>query len=158
MTMSTPYISSSGNIKPQSTTTRSSLVSITVMLRPISPQPPSGTMRRYGSDGGAGTVRASEVTRGGFCSVSLLPRAFVVNCPEEVCTMTILALVAVLLNSSPPTAQPGPATPARAAASPAGTDDLERQRQHAGRLPDRSTSVGVTRLGDTICDFFSFAG
>jgi hypothetical protein len=60
MTMSTPNISSSGNISPQSTTTRSSFVSITVMLRPISPHPPSGMTRMYGASGGAGTTKVSE--------------------------------------------------------------------------------------------------
>jgi len=40
-------------------TTMSSAVSITAMLRPISPQPPSGTTRTNGSVGGAGTIKAS---------------------------------------------------------------------------------------------------
>src|SRR5579872_1216242 len=55
MTRSTPSISSSGNWTPASTTTMSSRVSNTVMLRPISPQPPRGMTRRYWpSRGGSG--------------------------------------------------------------------------------------------------------
>src|SRR5438094_4089084 len=45
-TRSMPNISSSGNMRPQSTTTMSSPYSNTYMFLPISPTPPSGMMRR----------------------------------------------------------------------------------------------------------------
>ena len=49
-TRSMPYISSSGNIRPQSTMMISSANSKTVMFLPISPMPPSGMMRRISFD------------------------------------------------------------------------------------------------------------
>ena len=55
MTMSTPSISSSGNISPQSMRTISSPYSRMVELRPISPTPPSGMTDKTGASGpGAG--------------------------------------------------------------------------------------------------------
>src|SRR5216684_8909791 len=45
MTRSMPSISSSGNIRPASTTTMSLPCSIAIMFLPISPTPPSGMMR-----------------------------------------------------------------------------------------------------------------
>src|SRR5581483_12483685 len=45
-TRSTPSISSSGNMSPQSTTTMSSSSSNTIMFLPISPNPPRGMTRR----------------------------------------------------------------------------------------------------------------
>src|SRR6267143_60083 len=45
MTRSMPSISSSGNIRPASTTTMSLPCSIAIMFLPISPTPPNGTMR-----------------------------------------------------------------------------------------------------------------
>src|SRR2546425_4500021 len=46
MTRSIPSISSSGNMRPASTTTMSSPCSIASMFFPISPTPPSGMTRR----------------------------------------------------------------------------------------------------------------
>src|SRR5512135_2391247 len=46
MTMSTPSISSSGNISPQSTSIMSGPYSNTVEFRPISPTPPNGITDR----------------------------------------------------------------------------------------------------------------
>src|SRR6202011_4166497 len=43
ITRSTPSISCSGNIRPESTTMMSSAHEIAIMLRPISPRPPSAT-------------------------------------------------------------------------------------------------------------------
>src|SRR6266704_6079836 len=45
MTRSIPSIPSSGNMRPASTTTMSSPTSIASMFLPISPTPPSGTIR-----------------------------------------------------------------------------------------------------------------
>src|SRR4051812_9701036 len=50
MTRSMPSIPSSGNIRPASTTTRSSPSSIAIMFLPISPTPPSGTTRSAAFD------------------------------------------------------------------------------------------------------------
>ena len=60
-TRSMPYISSSGNISPQSTMTISSANSKTVMFLPISPMPPSGMTRRISLDvAGARVTAMSE--------------------------------------------------------------------------------------------------
>src|SRR3972149_5698781 len=48
MTRSTPSISSSGNIRPQSTTTMSSPHSMAIIFLPISPRPPRGMTRNVG--------------------------------------------------------------------------------------------------------------
>src|ERR1700716_2102823 len=45
MTMSMPGICSSGNMRPESTSTMSSPCSMTIMFLPISPTPPSGMTR-----------------------------------------------------------------------------------------------------------------
>src|SRR6185295_7824594 len=45
MTRSMPYIPSSGNMRPASTTTMSSPSSTAIMFLPISPTPPSGMIR-----------------------------------------------------------------------------------------------------------------
>src|SRR3990172_6613781 len=45
ITRSTPSISASGNMRPTSTTMRSSAYSKTIMLLPISPSPPRGMTR-----------------------------------------------------------------------------------------------------------------
>src|SRR3990170_4519737 len=45
MTRSTPSISASGNMRPASTTMRSSAYSKTIMFLPISPRPPRGMTR-----------------------------------------------------------------------------------------------------------------
>ena len=91
ITMSTPNISSSGNISPQSTTTRSSAVSMTVMLRPISPQPPSGTMRRYGSEGGSGTTKVAAAGDLPFARAGAMGTS-----EEKVMELVVFALGAAL--------------------------------------------------------------
>src|SRR5262245_6863091 len=60
-----PGISSSGNSSPQSTARTSSPDSSSIMLRPISPSPPSGIRRTAGSAGvsmGCGSDRYAVLT------------------------------------------------------------------------------------------------
>src|SRR5262245_16180953 len=65
-----PSISSSGNSSPQSTATRSSPDSMSIMLSPISPRPPSGMRRTAGADGastGTGSWRYAVITAEQTC-------------------------------------------------------------------------------------------